>query len=287
MPIMDGKKVSQEIYQKLQGEVMALKKQKIQPKLAIILVGSDPASLSYIKQKTKACEIIGIERTLIQLKTDEASTEKLVEIVHELNGDPKTHGILVQLPLPDQVFTPQVLKAIDPKKDVDGFTAYNLGKMFLSTEFEGLAPATPRGIVRLLEHYKIPVRGQDVVVVGASNTVGKPMAIMLQNRGATVTICNSKTRDLASHTSRADILIVAVGKAKMVQASMVKDGAVVIDVGINRIENGKLVGDTDFEAIVKKASFITPVPGGVGPMTVAGLMENMLAAVRKQLKIGN
>ncbi len=284
---MDGKKVSQEIYQKLQGEVMALKKQKIQPKLAIILVGSDPASLSYIKQKTKACEIIGIERTLIQLKTDEASTEKLVEIVHELNGDPKTHGILVQLPLPDQVFTPQVLKAIDPKKDVDGFTAYNLGKMFLSTEFEGLAPATPRGIVRLLEHYKIPVRGQDVVVVGASNTVGKPMAIMLQNRGATVTICNSKTRDLASHTSRADILIVAVGKAKMVQASMVKDGAVVIDVGINRIENGKLVGDTDFEAIVKKASFITPVPGGVGPMTVAGLMENMLAAVRKQLKIGN
>lgn len=282
MQLLDGKMVASELYQKLQGKVAALKEKQIYPKLVIVLVGDDPASLSYIKQKRKASEQTGIVSELMHLKPDDVDTDGMIELVHKLNADPTVHGFIVQLPLPGHVDTPKVLKAVDPKKDVDGFTAYNLGKMFLNPKFEDLAPCTPLGIVRLLEHYKIEVRGIEVTMVGASNTVGKPLAIMLQNRGATVTICNSKTKDLASHTRRADLLVVAVGKEKLITKDMVKDGAVVVDVGINRNKEGKLVGDVDFEEVAPKTSFITPVPGGCGPMTVGCLMENVVHAVLKQ-----
>jgi len=277
--------VASELYQKLAGKVATLKEKNIFPKLVIVLVGDDPASLSYIKQKRKASEQTGIISELISLKPEDVDTKNMIELVEKLNNDETVHGFIVQLPLPAHVDTPKVLKAVSPKKDVDGFTAYNLGKMFLSTEFEDLAPCTPLGVIRLLEYYHIAVRGLEVTMVGASNTVGKPLAIMLQNRGATVTICNSKTRDLSMHTRRADLLIVAVGKSKMITKDMVKEGAVVVDVGINRDENGKLVGDVDFEEVAPKSSYITPVPGGCGPMTVGCLMENVVkAAERASLK---
>lgn len=269
------------MYEKLQGEVAALKAKNINPKLAIVLVGEDPASLSYIKAKRKASETIGVTADFIQLKPEEVTTESLIAKIQELNNDPKVHGILVQMPLPEHIYAPKVIKSIEPKKDVDGFTAYNIGKMFLSLEFEELAPCTPQGVVRLLEHYKIDVKGKEVVIVGSSNVVGKPLAVMLMNRKATVTVCNSKTPDLAAHTSKADILVVAVGKPKLITAEMVKKNSVVVDVGINRV-NGKIVGDVDFEEVCKKVEYLTPVPGGCGPMTVASLMENVVKATRKQ-----
>lgn len=282
MQLLDGKKVASELYTKLQGKVAALKEKNIVPKLVIVLVGDDPASLSYIKQKRKASEQTGIVSELIHLKPEDVDTQSMIDLVQKLNNDATVHGFIVQLPLPKHVETPKVLKAVAPHKDVDGFTAYNLGKMFLSTEFEDLAPCTPLGVIRLLEYYKIEVKSMEVTMVGASNTVGKPLGIMLQNRGATVTICNSKTRDLASHTRRADLLIVAVGKEKLITKEMVKEGAIVVDVGINRNKEGKLVGDVDFDEVAPKTKFITPVPGGCGPMTVGCLMENVVHAVLKQ-----
>ncbi len=282
MEILDGKRVSEELYKKLQGDVAALKEKNVQPKLVIVQVGDDPASSSYIKGKLKASERIGVETEHLHFKTGDLDTEGLIAKVHELNSDSAVTGILVQMPLPADMYAPEVMKAIDQKKDVDGFTAYNLGKMFLGTEFEELAPCTPLGIIRILEHYKIPVEGKEVVVVGRSNIVGKPISVMMVNRGATVTVCNSKTKNLSEHTRRADVLIVAVGKAKMLVADMVKEGAVVIDVGINRTPEGKLVGDVDFDEVSKKVAAITPVPGGCGPMTVACLMENVVKAARKQ-----
>jgi methylenetetrahydrofolate dehydrogenase (NADP+)/methenyltetrahydrofolate cyclohydrolase len=287
MQLLDGKKVASELYQKLQGKVAALKEKGIFPKLVIVLVGEDRASLSYIKQKRKASEQTGIVSELIHLKPEEVTTQSLIELVEKLNNDKSVHGFIVQVPLPKHVDTLKVLNAVDPKKDVDGYTSGNLGKMFLSTDFEYLAPCTPLGVVRLLEHYQIGVRGLDVTLVGASNTVGKPLAIMLQNRGATVTICNSKTKDLAAHTRRAELLVVAVGKAKLITEPMVKPGAIVVDVGINHDEAGKLVGDVDFANVAPKTAYITPVPGGCGPMTVACLMENVVRAAEKQLSILN
>jgi len=282
MHLLDGKKVAEEMYQHLQGEFAALKEKDIHPKLAIILVGEDPASLSYIKAKRKAAEKVGVITELFHYKPLEIDTKQLTDKIHQLNADRKINGILVQLPLPPHIYAPEVIKAIEPKKDVDGLTAYNLGKMFLSTEFEELAPCTPLGVIRLLEYYKIPVEGREAVVVGASNIVGKPVAAMLLNRKATVTVCHIKTRNLASHTKKAEILVVAVGKEKLVTAEMVKKGCVVIDVGINRTAGGKITGDVDFANVSKKASYITPVPGGCGPMTVACLMENILKAAKKQ-----
>lgn len=282
MELLDGKKVAQEMYTKLQGEIATFQEKNIYPKLTIILVGEDPASLSYITSKRKASQNIGVTTELLQYRSDDIDTKKLIAKIHELNSDPTVHGILVQLPLPDHIYTPEVIKAIDPKKDVDGFTAYNLGKMFLSKEFEELAPCTPLGVIRILEYYKIPLEGKEVVMVGASNLVGKPLGVMLTNRRATVTVCNSRTKDLGAHTRRAEILVVAVGKAKLVTEDMVKEGAVVIDVGINRVD-GKIVGDVDFERVAPKTSYITPVPGGCGPMTVACLMENVYKATKKQL----
>ena len=277
---MDGRKVSQSILSDLRVEVEELARAGVHPKLAVILVGDNAASLSYIRQKHKACEATGI--LWEQFDFDQSVTEEeLIAKIEELNSDDSVHGILVQLPLPEGVYAPRVLKAIKPSKDADGFTAYNLGKMFLSTEFEHLAPCTPLGVIRMLEYYDIEVRGKEVVVVGHSNIVGKPLSIMLLNRGATVTTCHIDTVDLAFHTRRADILCVAVGKAGLIKADMVKEGAVVVDIGINRLDDGRLVGDCDFEGMKEKVAFITPVPGGVGPMTVACLMENTVKAARR------
>ena len=277
MHLLDGRKVAEEMLRKLEKEVNQLKLDHIHPKLGVILVGQDPASLSYIRQKQKACAETGVEWEQFDYMED-VTQEELIEKIEELNKDDRFHGILVQLPLPKQIYTPLVTKAISPLKDVDGFTAYNLGKVFLSTEFEYLAPCTPMGVIRLLEYYNIDIKGQDTVVVGHSNIVGKPLSIMLANRDATVTTCHVHTRDLAEHTRRADILCVAVGKPGLVKADMVKDGVVVVDVGVNRTEGGKLVGDVDFANVRVIAGKITPNPGGVGPMTIAMLMSNTVRA---------
>ena len=280
MILLDGRKVADEILENLTKEVAELQKKNISPYLAVILVGKNPASLSYIKQKRKACEKTGIKWE--QLDYDESiTTEELIKKIHELNDRPDVHGILVQLPLPKTVYAPDVFRAIDPKKDVDGFTAYNIGKMFLSTEFEHLPPCTPAGVIELLDYYKIDLKGKDVTVVGASNIVGKPLSIMFLNRNATVTTCHIFTKDLKSHTINADIVAVGVGKANLITADMVKDGVILIDIGCNKKEDGKLCGDADFVNISKKASYITPVPGGIGPMTVAYLMKNTVNAAKR------
>jgi methylenetetrahydrofolate dehydrogenase (NADP+)/methenyltetrahydrofolate cyclohydrolase len=280
MKIIDGREVSRRMLENLAEDVQELKNQGVQPKLAVILVGDNPASISYIRQKRKACEATGIDWLQIDLPT-ETTQDELVNEVNKLNENEEIHGILVQLPLPKHIYTPEIIKAIDPKKDVDGFTAYNLGKMFLSTQFEDLAPCTPLGVIRMLEYYDIDVKGKEAVIVGHSNIVGKPLSTMLLNRNATVTTCHIDTQDLTFHTKRADILCVAVGRINLITADMVKEGAVVIDIGINRKEDGKLCGDVDFENVSKKASYITPVPGGAGPMTVACLMENTVKAAKR------
>ncbi len=276
MELLDGKSLSSELIDSVKEDA-----EKLKPTLAVILVGENPASLTYVKNKKKACERAGInydERVF----PDTITQEDLIKEVEKLNNDDSVTGFIVQMPLPDHIEPPLIIRAIDPKKDVDGFHAYNLGKMFLSPEFEDLPPATPSGIVKLLDHYDIPIRGKEVVIVGHSNIVGKPISTMMLNRNATVTTCHIYTKDLASHTKRADILIVAVGKANLITSDIVKDGVVVVDVGINRTDDGKLCGDVDFENVSKKASYITPVPGGVGPMTVASLILNTISAAKRQ-----
>ncbi len=280
MNLLDGRLVSKEILLKLSHEVNRMQLDHIHPKLAVVLVGKNPASLSYIRQKQKACNTTGIEWVQFDYEED-VTTDELIAKIEELNEDESIHGILVQLPLPRHIFTPNVIRAIKPGKDVDGFTAYNLGKMFLSKEFEDLTPCTPLGVIRMLEYYNIDPQGKEAVIVGHSNIVGKPLSTMLLNRNATVTTCHIHTKHLAEHTHRADILCVAVGKVNLIKAEMVKPGAVVVDIGINRLDNGKLVGDVDFENVSKKASYITPVPGGAGPMTVACLMENVVTAAKR------
>lgn len=276
--------MAKEILLELQKQVNKLHAEHVHPKLAVILVGKDPASLSYIKQKQKACAETGIEWEQFDYETD-VTTEDLIEKVKGLNTDENIHGILIQLPLPKQVYAPAVFKALDPRKDVDGFTAYNLGKMFLSAEFEHLAPCTPMGVIRLLEHHSVLIEGKEVVVVGHSNIVGKPLSMMFLNRNATVTTCHIHTKDLAFHTKRADIVCIAVGKPNLIKADMIKEGATVIDIGINRVGD-KLVGDIDFEGVARKAAYVTPVPGGVGPMTVACLMENTVRAAKRLARTG-
>lgn len=276
MEILDGKALSEELIDSVKDEATKLK-----PKLAVILVGEDPASLIYTKNKKRACERVGID--YIERRFPAAITqEELIEEIEDINQDSAINGMIVQLPLPDHIYIPEIIRAIDPKKDVDGFHAYNIGKMFLSPEFEDLPPATPLGIVKLLDHYNISIQGKEVVVVGHSNIVGKPISVMMLNRNATVTTCHIYTKDLASHTKRADILIVAVGKPNLITADMVKKGAVVVDVGMNRAEDGKLCGDVDFENVSKIAGYITPVPGGAGPMTVAALILNTVHAAKRQ-----
>lgn len=281
--VIDGRKVADSILETVTREVKTLKEQNINPKLVVILVGDDPASLAYIRQKLKSCEKTDIGHELVELP-ESVTTEDLIAKIHSLNEDKAVNGVIVQLPLPDHVYEPEVIKAIDPVKDVDGFQAYNIGKMFLSSQFEHLAPCTPKGVIRILEYYGIPIEGKEAVVVGKSNIVGKPMAIMLLNRGATVTVCHRKTKNVKEHTLRADIVVSAAGKPNLITADMVKDGAVVIDIGYNLVD-GKAVGDVDFEPVSKKASAITPTPGGTGPTTVACLLENVVTATKRQNKL--
>jgi methylenetetrahydrofolate dehydrogenase (NADP+)/methenyltetrahydrofolate cyclohydrolase len=278
MTLIDGKKVSAEIKEQVAAEVEILKKQtgKI-PGLAVVLVGEDPASAVYVRNKNKTCEKVGFQSFSHPLAADTEET-KLLKLIADLNANPEVNGILVQLPLPDHIDEQKVLEAIDPKKDVDGFHPVNVG--YLTSGGDALAPCTPAGIIEMLDFYKIDIEGKNAVILGRSNIVGKPMASLLLKRNATITICHSRTRDLAAVARSADILVAAIGKPKFVTADMVGEGATVIDVGINRVD-GKLVGDVDFDAVAEKAAYITPVPGGVGPMTIAMLMKNTLSAFKK------
>lgn len=276
MKILDGKSLAQTLIDSVKAEAARLK-----PKLCVILVGENPASLTYVKNKRIACERAGIVYEERRFSSAITQVELIAEI-GSVNRDSTINGLIVQLPLPEHIYVPLVIQAIDPQKDVDGFQAYNLGKMFLSPEFEDLPPATALGVMRLLDHYGIQLQGKEVVVVGNSNIAGKPITVMMMNRSATVTNCNSSTKNLAEHTKRADILIVAVGQPKLITADMVKKGVTVVDVGINRLADGTLCGDVDFEGVSKKAAFISPVPGGVGPMTVAALILNTMNATRLQ-----
>lgn len=275
--IIDGKAVSAKLRQEMKAEVEALKQQGITPGLAVVLVGEDPASQVYVRNKIKACQELGIHSQDHRLPAD-TTQEELLALIRELNGAPDIHGILVQLPLPGQISEQAVIAAIDPKKDVDAFHAQNVGKI-VQGSYDFL-PCTPAGVMALIHSTGVPIQGKECVVIGRSNIVGKPMALLMLHEHATVTICHSRTRDLPEVCRRADILIVAIGKAKFVTADMVKEGAVVIDVGMDRDENGKLCGDVDFAGVEPKAGYITPVPGGVGPMTITMLMQNTVTAAR-------
>lgn len=275
--LMDGKKIKMEIIQELSDEVKLLDEK---PKLVVIQVGRDEASNVYIKQKKKMAELVGYQFEHILFDLD-VSEEEILEKIDILNESDEVTGILVQMPLPEGIDGEKIQNRIRSCKDVDGLGIENSGELFHNRE--ALYSCTPYGVMELLKKYNISVEGRDVVIVGKSNLVGKPMGIMMLNAGATVTICHSKTKNLAEYTKRADILVVAVGKSKLISSSMVKDGAVVIDVGINRLDTG-LCGDVDFDSVKDKCSYITPVPGGVGPMTVAMLGKNVLKAYRLQHK---
>jgi len=279
--LIKGSEISKQIKEELKQKIAALKEKKtVVPGLATVLVGEDEASKVYVGAKEKACHALGIYSERVDISADTQEPE-LLALIHKLNQDPKIHGILVQLPLPKHINETKVLYAIDPSKDVDGFHPVNVGKMVLGQPT--FLPCTPHGILELLKRSDTETSGADVVVVGRSNIVGKPVANLLLQKGvpgnATVTICHTGTKDLASHTRRADILIVAIGKPKAITADMVKEGVVVIDVGVNRLESG-LVGDVDFEPVKEKAKAITPVPGGVGPMTITMLMLNTLESAK-------
>jgi methylenetetrahydrofolate dehydrogenase (NADP+)/methenyltetrahydrofolate cyclohydrolase len=276
--LMDGVAVSKAIRAQWKERANALKEQGVTPGLAVILVGDNPASQVYVRNKVKACADMGLHSELHQFPADVSEQTVLAKIA-ELNRNPKVHGILVQLPLPPQIDNTKVLEAISVEKDADGFHLYNLGA--LVTGGTVFPPCTPYGVMALLNHYRIPIEGCNAVVIGRSNIVGKPMALMLLSRSATVSICTSKTRDLGQYTSIADILVVATGKPKMITGDMIKPGAVVVDVGINRMPDGKLVGDVDFDSTKERASYITPVPGGVGPMTITMLLANTVQAAER------
>lgn len=277
--IINGKELAKNIRLKLKEEVEELKKAEINPKLAVIMVGDDKASKVYVKNKSKACEEVGVEFEEYLLPAN-TKMKELLELIEKLNNDVTVHGILVQSPLPEGLDANEAFKTISPKKDVDGFNPINVGKLSLNQDC--FVSCTPFGIIKMLETYNIPIEGANAVIIGRSNIVGKPLAKCLLNKNATVTVCHSKTKNLKEITSKADILVAAIGKPKFVTVDMVKEGATVIDVGINRMEDGKLVGDTDFENIKEKVSYITPVPGGVGPMTIAMLMYNVVKAAKQQ-----
>ena len=275
--LLDGKALSKKVKNNLKEEVEKLNKNGIFPKLAVIMVGNDPASAVYVKNKSKACKYIGVE--FEEYLLDENIKEKeLFDLIDKLNDDEKVTGILLQAPIPKHLDINKAFERISPKKDVDGFNPVNVGK--LSIGIDTFVSCTPWGIMKIFEEYGIDLEGKNVVVLGRSNIVGKPMVQCLLSKNATVTICHSRTKNIENITQNADVIISAIGRPKFVTENMVKDGAVVIDVGINRLEDGSLVGDVDFENVEKKASYITPVPGGVGPMTIASLMENVVKAVR-------
>lgn len=276
--IIDGRAVSETMRAKMRSRVESLGLRGLRPGLAVILVGENSASQIYVRNKAKACENIGIHSEVHRYSQDTRQDTVLAKIF-ELNNDARIHAILVQLPLPDQVDNTKVLEAISPDKDVDGFHRYNVGA--LVTGQSDFPPCTPQGVMALLDYYQVPIEGSNAVVIGRSNIVGKPMALMLLARSATVTICTSKTRDLSQFTQIADIVVSAAGRAGLVKADMIKDGAAIIDVGMNRLSDGKLVGDVDFEHVREKAGCITPVPGGVGPMTITMLLANTLKAAER------
>jgi len=279
--LLDGNALSKKIRSEIAARSVIATAKGVRPGLAVIVVGDNPASQVYVRNKVKACEEVGFH-SVLESYSAELGEDELLARIATLNADPSIHGILVQLPLPEHIASERVLEAIAPSKDVDGFHVANAGALMVGQpEF---IPCTPYGCMKILESIDYPIRGARAVVVGASNIVGKPMALLLLQAGATVTICNSKTRDLAHHTKEADILVVATGKPKMITGDMVKTGAVVIDVGINRLPDGKLCGDIDFDTAKYIAGWITPVPGGVGPMTITMLLMNTLKAAEKAAK---
>ena len=282
MIIIDGKEFSKKILEEIsneQKEIVERKNLRLAG-LAVIIVGENPASQVYVRNKTRACEKVGFYSETIKLE-ENISEDDLIKKIEELNEDDKIDGILVQLPLPKHIDELKVINSIKPEKDVDGFSNVNVGKMVIGDE-SGFLSCTPYGIMQLLEGYDIDVDGKDVVVVGRSNIVGKPMAMMLIQKGATVQVCNSRTKDLSKKLKKADIIVVAVGVPRMIKATDVKEGVVVIDVGINRVD-GKLCGDVDYEDVAQKASYITPVPGGVGPMTIASLIKNTFISYQRKI----
>lgn len=280
--IIDGKALARKIRMELKEEVEKLKKKNIFPKLAVIMVGEDKASKVYVRNKSKACEEIGVEYEEFLLK-DDTKMEDLLNLIEELNNRPDINGILLQSPIPKHLDINKAFNKIDYRKDVDGFNPVNVGKLVIGEDC--FISCTPFGVMKMLEEYGIEIEGKNAVVVGRSNIVGKPLAQCLLKKNATVTICHSRTKNIHEITNNADIVVAALGKPKYIKENMVKEGAVVIDIGINRGDDGKLVGDVDFENVSKKASYITPVPGGVGPMTIAMLMNNVVKAAKEQKKI--
>ena len=280
--IIDGKQIAKEVRAEIAAECAELKRKGIVPGLAVVIVGTDPASQVYVRNKKKACEEVGFRSEVFELP-EETTEEELLALVKKLNEDINIHGILVQLPLPEHLDDEVIIANIDPKKDVDAFHPSNVGKIMIGNY--DFLPCTPAGVMVLLEKSGIDVSGKECVVVGRSNIVGKPQAMLLLHANGTVTICHSRTKDLAEVTRRADILVVAIGKADFITGDMVKDGAVVIDVGMNRKADGKLTGDVDFATVEPKASYITPVPGGVGPMTITMLLRNTLTSAKKHAGI--
>lgn len=276
--LLDGKEVSKYVKDNVKNEVEKIKVDGINPKLAVILVGEDSASKVYVRNKSIACNEVGIEYEEYLLP-DTATQEELISLINSLNENKEINGILLQSPIPKHLDINEAFRTIDISKDVDGFHPYNSG--LLSIGEDALAPCTPLGIIKMLEYYNINIEGKNAVVIGRSNIVGKPMFNMLLNKNATVTVCHSKTKNLKEIVNKADIVVAAIGKAKFVTEDMIKENAIVIDVGMNRDENGKLCGDIDFDNVSKKVSYITPVPGGVGPMTVAMLMSNIVKTCKK------
>ena len=281
MTILDGKNVSAQVKERVKFEALNLKNQGIEPALAVILVGEDKASQTYVAAKEKACNLCEIKSVMHRLSESTTQSE-LIALIDVLNLDDGIDGILVQLPLPKHIDTNTILETISPAKDVDGFAAINVGK--LASGLDGFVPCTPLGIMEIFKAYDINLEGKNAVVIGRSNIVGKPMANLLLNANATVTVTHSKTRNLKEICADADILVAAIGRADFVTADMVKDGAVVIDVGINRMDDGKLKGDVKFDEVAPKCSFITPVPGGVGPMTIAMLLSNTIKSAKNRAK---
>ncbi|MDQ7086219.1 MAG: bifunctional methylenetetrahydrofolate dehydrogenase/methenyltetrahydrofolate cyclohydrolase FolD [Sulfurovum sp.] len=281
MQVIDGKALSKKVQTTIATQVEQLKQEKnIVPGLAVILIGDDPASHAYVKMKAKACEKVGFY-SITHSMPDSISQDEIIATIEMMNANPRIDGILVQLPLPSHIDTDKILEVIDPSKDVDGFHAYNVGR--LVTNLDAFVACTPLGVMKMFEEYEIDLKGKDVCIVGASNIVGKPMSALLLNAHATVTVTHIHTKDLASHTIRADIVVVGVGVPLLIKADMIKEGAIVIDIGINRMEDGSLVGDVDFANVSPKCAYITPVPGGVGPMTIAMLLSNTVKSAKERI----
>ena len=277
--LIDGKAIAQAIRAHTKQAAAKLRRA---PALAVVMVGENPASAVYVRNKVKACNEVGITSIEHRLPSD-CSDERLLQVIRALNEDACIDGILVQLPLPEHMHAGLILETIDPNKDVDGFHPFNMGRIFCN--LEGFIPATPMGVITLLKHYQIPIKGKNVVIVGASNIVGKPLGALFLNENATITLCHIYTQNLMEHTKKADILCVGVGKPNLITKDMVKEGAVVVDIGITRLDNGRIVGDVDYENVAPLCSYITPVPGGVGPMTIASLLQNTIKAAKLRAEI--